>query len=60
MEVEPVELVQMNIYHSNTFRNLNWLHFDNEPSVPEKQKVKDQQTFIISVFVAYLTIPNNN
>ena len=33
-EVEPVPLVQMNTYQSNTYRkHLSWLHFDNEPMV---------------------------
>ena len=60
MEVEPVQLVQMNIYQSNIYReDLSWLHLDNEPRVQERQEVQDQQSFI-SVFVFYLTIPNNN
>ena len=30
-EVEPVQLVQMNIYQSNTYRqDLRWLHFYND------------------------------
>ena len=36
MEVELGQLVQSNIYQSNTYRKkLNWLHFDEngEPSV---------------------------
>ena len=50
-KVKPVELVQMKIYQSNTYRkDLNWLHFDNEPRVQEKQQLKDQQS-CISVFV---------
>ena len=37
----------MNIYHSNTYRkDLSRLHFNNEPRVQEKQKVKDQQSRI--------------
>ena len=36
-EVEPAEPVQMNIYQSNTYRkDLNYLHFDNEPKVPKR------------------------
>ena len=36
-EVEPVELVQMNIYLSNTDRKgLTWLHFGDEPRVQER------------------------
>ena len=55
--MEPVELVQMNIYQSNTYRrDLSWLHFNDEPRVHEMQQMKDQQS-CISVFVAYLTIP---
>ena len=56
--MEPVEPAQMNIYQSDTYRkDLNWIHFDNEPRVQERQreKVKYQQ-FWISIFVAYLTI----
>ena len=42
----------MNIYQSNTYRkDLNWLHFDDEPWVQGRQQVKDQQSYI-SVFVA--------
>ena len=59
-EVEPVEPVEMNIYQSNIYRkDLNWLLFDNEPRVQERQPVKDQQ-FCISVFVAYPTILSSN
>ena len=60
MEVEPVELVQINIYQSNTYRKeLSWLHFDDEPRVQERKQVKDQQSYI-SVSVAYLTITRSN
>ena len=46
-KVEPVKLVQMNIYQSNTHReNLSWLHFDDEPRVHERKKVKDWQSCI--------------
>ena len=49
-----------NIYQSNTYRkDLSWQHFDNEPSVQEKQHVKDLQS-CISAFVASLTIPSSN
>ena len=59
-DVEPVELVQMNIYQSNTYRkDLGWLCFNNEPRAQERQQVKDQQ-LCISIFVAYLTIPSSN
>ena len=53
--MEPVQSIQMNIYRSNTCRkDLNWLHFDNDPKVQESQQVKDQQSHI-SVSVVYLT-----
>ena len=56
--MEPFEPVQMNIYQSNTYRkDLHWLHFDDEPRVQEKQREKDQQSYI-SVFVAYPTNPS--
>ena len=52
--------VQMNIYQSNTYRkDLSWLHFNDEPRVQEKQRVKDQQS-CISVFVAYPTNSSSN
>ena len=54
------QLVQMNIYQSNTYRkDLSWLHFNNEPMVQERQQVKDQQS-CISTLVAYPTIPSSN
>ena len=54
------QLVQMNIYQSNTYgKDLSWLHFNHEPRVQERQQVKDQQSSI-SVFVAYPTIPSSN
>ena len=60
MEVESVEPVLKNIYHSNTYRkDLSWPHLDDEPRVQEKQQVKDQQPCIF-VFVACLTIPSRN
>ena len=50
---EPVEPVQMNIYRGKTYRkDLNWLHFGDEPRLQERQQVKDQQS-CISVSVAY-------
>ena len=58
--MEPVDPVQVKIYQSNDYRkDLTWLHFDNEPRVPEKQQVKNQQ-FYISIFVANPTIPSSN
>ena len=34
---EPVQLVQMNIYQSNTYRkDFSWLHFDHEERVQER------------------------
>ena len=36
-EVEQVELVQMNIYESNTYsKDLTWLHFEDEARVQER------------------------
>ena len=58
--MQPAQPVQTNIYQSNTYRkDLNHLHFDDEPRVQEKQQGKDQQS-CISVFVVYLTIPTRN
>ena len=55
-ELKPVKPVQMKIYQSNIYRKyLNWLHYDDDPSVQKKQ-LKEQQSYI-SVFVAYLTYP---
>ena len=57
--MEPVEPVQMNIDHSNTYKkDLSWLHSD-EPRVQERQQVNDQRSSI-SVFVVYLTIPSSS
>ena len=37
----------MNIYQSNTYKkDLNWLHFDDEPKEEDRQQVKDQQSDI--------------
>ena len=59
-EVEPVGPVQVNIYQSNTYRkHLSRQHFIDGPRVPERQLVKDQQSYI-SVFLAYLRIPRRN
>ena len=42
-------------------KDLSWPHFVNEPRVPEKQQVKDQQSSILLlVFVGCLTIPSSN
>ena len=58
--MEPVELVQKNIYQSNTYiKDFSWPHFDGEPKVQEKQQGKNQQS-CRSVFVACLTIPSSN
>ena len=60
MEVQLVEPVLKNIYHINTYRkDLTWQHFDDEPTVQEKQEVKDQQSCIF-IFVACKTIPRSN
>ena len=55
VEVEPVELVQINLYR----KDLSWLHFNDELMVKKRQQVKDQQS-CISIFVAYLTVPSSN
>ena len=48
------------VYQSNTYRReLSCPHFDNEPRVPGKQQLNDQQS-CISVLVACLTIPSSN
>ena len=50
----------MNIYQSNTYRkDLSYLHFNGEPRIQERQKVKNQQSYV-SVFVSYLTIPSGS
>ena len=42
-EVEPVQVIQMNNYQSDSYRkDLSWLHSDDEPRVQETQRVKDQ------------------
>ena len=57
-EVKPVEPVKMNIYQSNTYRkNLSCLHFDNEPSVQEKQQVEDQQYLL---HISFCSLSNNS
>ena len=51
-EVETVEPVHMNIYQSNTYReDLRWLHFNNMPRVQRRQQVKDQQYYILYLFL---------
>ena len=53
-KAEPVEPIQMNIYHINICKNnCSWLYFDNEQRVQERQQVRNQQSYI-SVFVAYM------
>ena len=52
-------VVQVNIYQSNNYwKDLSWLHADNEPEVQEKDQVMYRQSYI-SVFVVYLTIPSS-
>ena len=59
-EMEPVQLLQMNINQTNTYRkDLSWLYFDDEPRVQERYQVKERQS-CISVFVAYRKIPSSN
>ena len=41
--MEPVQLVWINIYQSNTHRKeLRWLQFGDEPKAQESQQVKEQ------------------
>ena len=41
MEVETVRPVQMNIFQINNYKkDLDWLYFDDEPRVQEKQQVE--------------------
>ena len=41
---EPVQSIQMSIYESNTYReDLCWLHFEVDPRVQERQRMKDKQ-----------------
>ena len=58
-EVEPVQLVQMNIYQKIPIVYLSWLHFDEESSFQDEQLVKEQQSYI-SVSLAYLTYPRSS
>ena len=45
-EFEPDLPVEMNTTQSNTYRkDLDWLHFNNNPMVQEKQQVQHQQSF---------------
>ena len=45
--MEPVDPVQKNIYQSNTYsKDLTWLHFDDDPSIHEKQQMNNQQSCI--------------
>ena len=47
------EPVQMNIYLNNTYRtDLRWLHMDNEPRNQERQKVKDQQSYLLLLLLS--------
>ena len=46
-EVEAGQLVQMNIYQSNTYtKDLSWPHFFDDPRVQERQQVSVQQSSI--------------
>ena len=54
--MEPVQLVQINIYGSNTYRkDLSWLQFDGEQGVQERQQGTNQQSYI-SISAVYLKI----
>ena len=50
----------MNICQSNTHKkDWNWLHFDDESTVQERQQVKDQPIFVTHFLVAvWSTSPN--
>ena len=52
-EEEPAEPVHMNIR-----KDLNWLHFNDEPIVQDRQHVTEQQSCIF-VPVAYPTITSS-
>ena len=45
----------MNVYQNNTYKkDLNWTLFNNDQIAQKRQKVKDEQSYML-VFVAYLT-----
>ena len=53
----------MNVYQSNIYwKNLRWLHFEDEPRVQEKQEVKDQQYYIYPFLklIQYLRAPSTS
>ena len=42
--MEPVQVVQINIYQINTYRkDLSWLHVIDEPTTQKRQQGKEQQ-----------------
>ena len=43
-QVEPVQLVQMNVYQI-PIEDLRWQYFKDELRVQEKKQVKDQQSY---------------
>ena len=50
----------MNIYQNNTYKkDLSQLHFDDEPRVQERQKVKDQQSYT-PISIAYLSYSSSS
>ena len=54
------QVSQFKQYQINTYRkDLNWLHFDNEPRFQDQQQVKNQQSYV-SNFVAYLKYPSSS
>ena len=54
--VGPVQQVHTNIYQR---KDLNWLHVNDEPRVPERQQVKDQWSYI-SASGVYLIAARSN
>ena len=47
-EVESIHPVQMNLYQSITQRkSLDYLHFEVEPRVQEKQQIQNQRGFVV-------------
>ena len=45
----------MNVYQNNTYKkDLNWILFNDDQIAQKRQKVKDEQSYML-VFVAYLT-----
>ena len=57
-EVEPVQQVQMKIYHSNTYRkDFSWSHFDDELGV--QQRLSVESTALHNRFCSLSNISNS-